>query len=198
MVRVYHMILIQLQRPDKGRLKFREEMKGTAKKGYMPPNGLAAGKAADGLVYHRLKDGGGQILLGSALVDQGLDVGFGKDTAPGRNGIEGVIAFGVFVETGCVGLQEGCHLVDEGAGAACTDSVHPLFHIASLKIDDLGILASELDSHVGSGSELLESRGYADDLLYKGHLQVIGQRKSAGAGDHGMKGDVAKLPVSLV
>ena len=63
-------------------------MQRPAQKGHAAPNGLAAGKAGDGLVHHRLKDGGGQIGGGSALVDEGLNVGFGKHAAPGGDGID--------------------------------------------------------------------------------------------------------------
>ena len=72
----------QLQRADKG---FFQMAGSAAARPERPrsPNGLAAGKAGDGLVHHRLKDGGGQIGGGSALVDKGLNVGFGEHAAPG-------------------------------------------------------------------------------------------------------------------
>ena len=64
----------------------------------------SAGQAADGLVDHGLEDGGRQVLPGGPLVDQRLDIGFCKYTAPGRNGIDGLVIFGVFVEACGVGL----------------------------------------------------------------------------------------------
>lgn len=53
----------------------------------MAADGLAAGKAADGLIDYRLENRGGQILAGCAFVDQGLDVGLGKYAASCRDGI---------------------------------------------------------------------------------------------------------------
>ena len=56
-------LLIQLQGADKGFLQLRQEMQRAAQEGHVPADGLAAGQAADGLVDHRLENGGGQILL---------------------------------------------------------------------------------------------------------------------------------------
>ncbi len=79
-------------------------MQRAAQKGHMPPNRLAAGKTADGLVYHRLKDGGGKIFLCGALIDERLDIGLGKHAAAGRYGVKGMIIFSVFIEPGGVCL----------------------------------------------------------------------------------------------
>ena len=51
-----------------------EEMKRTAQESDMSADRLAAGQAADGLVDNRLENGGGQVFLGRALVDQRLDI----------------------------------------------------------------------------------------------------------------------------
>ena len=53
----------------------------------MSPDGLSAGQAADGLVDNCLEDRGCQVFLGRALIDQGLDVGLGENTAAGGDGI---------------------------------------------------------------------------------------------------------------
>ena len=72
-------------------------MQRTAQKGNMSTDRLTAGKTGNGLIYHRLKNGGGQILLGSAFVDKGLDICFGKYTAAGGNSIQGLVIFGIFI-----------------------------------------------------------------------------------------------------
>ena len=63
-------------------------MQRPAQKGNTAPNGLSAGKARDGLVHHGLEDGCGKIGGGRALVDEGLNVGFGKHAAARGNGVE--------------------------------------------------------------------------------------------------------------
>ena len=65
----------------------------------MSADGLTAGKTGDGLVYHCLENGGRKVFLGSAVVDQRLNICFGKYTAAGCDGIEGLVIFGIFVQT---------------------------------------------------------------------------------------------------
>ena len=173
----------QLQRADKGIPELRQEVQGAAEKRHVAADRLSAGEARDGLVHHRLEDGGGQILAGRALVDQRLDVRLREHAAARRDGIDSFVVFRVIVQTGSVRLQEGRHLVDEGTGAAGADAVHPLVDAAG-EIDDLGVLAAQLDSHVGLRREGLQRRRHGHDLLDKGDLQVLCQRKAAGTGDH--------------
>ena len=68
--------------------KLRQEVKRASQEGHMAPDRLAAGQTADGLVDYCLEDGGGQVFLGGALVDQGLDVGFGEHAAAGGDGVD--------------------------------------------------------------------------------------------------------------
>ena len=168
-------------------------MQGTAQEGDMSADGLTAGKAADGLIDNRLENGGGEIFLGRTLIDQGLDVGFGKDTAARRDGIQGTISARIAVESCGVGLQQARHLIDKGTRAACADAVHPLFHTAVFKIDDLGIFAAEFDRDIGFGRDSFEGGGYGDNLLDKGDLKVGRQGQAAGSRDDRVDGDVAQL-----
>ena len=121
----------------------------------MSADRFPTGKPADRLVDNGLKNGGGKILFGSALVDQGLNIGLGKYAASCRNCIEGFIVFGIFVQPGSIGLDQRCHLVDKRACAAGTDTVHTLLNITAFKINDLCILSAQLDSNIGLGSQLL-------------------------------------------
>ncbi len=196
-VRVDHMLFVKLQGPDKSGLQFRQKVQRTAQKSHMPADGFSAGKAGNGLVYHSLEDGGCQIFLGGALVDQGLDICLRKNAASGCDCVERVIAFRIFVQAGGVCLDQRGHLVDKGTCAPGADTVHTLFHIAAFEVDDLGVLASQLDGHIGFGSQLLQRRSYGDDLLNERHVQTAGQSQSAGARDHGMKFYIAQLPAGF-
>ena len=163
----------------------------------MAADRFAAGQAADGLVHHCLENGGGQVFLRCALVDQRLDVCFGENAAAGCDGINGLVISGIFVQSHSVCLQQCGHLVDEGAGTACADAVHPLFHVAALKINDLGVLAAQLDGHVRLRGIVGQRGGYGDHLLDEGNAQMFGQRQAAGTGDHGGNLQVAQLRVRV-
>ena len=190
-VGVHDVFRRQLQCADKGLFQLRQEVQRPAQKGHAAPDGLAAGKARDGLVHHRLKDGGGQIGTGRALVDEGLDVGLGEHAAPGGDGIQLLVVRRRVVKALGVGLQQGGHLVDEGAGAAGAHAVHPLLKAAG-EIDDLGILAAQFDGHIRPGIALLQRRGYRHHLLHEGNVQRPAQIDGAGAGDGGAEGAVAQ------
>ena len=159
-------------------------MQRAAEKRNVTADRLSAGKTADGLVDNRLENGCGQIFLCRALIDQRLDIRFCKNTAAGCDGVERLIMLCVFVQSRCVGLQKGCHLVDKRAGAARADTVHTLLHAAAVKINDLCIFTAKLDGNVGLGRVVRERCRYGDNLLHKRNLQVLGKGKSAGTGDH--------------
>ena len=78
-----------------------------------------------------------------------------------------------------VGLEQGGHLVDEGTGTAGADAVHPLFHIAAFKVDDLGVLAAKLNGHISLRRVILQGGGYGDHLLDKRNAQVLGQGQAS-------------------
>ena len=164
----------------------------------MPANRFAAGQTGDGLVHHSLKDGSGQVFLGGTFIDQGLNIRLGKYTAACGDGIERLIILRIFVETGSICLNERSHLVDKGTGTAGTDAVHTLFHITALKIDDFGILSTQLDGYIGLGSQLLQRGGNGNYLLGKRNLQMIGKGQTAGTGYHWIKGKVSKLSVCFI
>ena len=100
-----------------------------------------------------------------------------------------LVIFGVFIQTGGICLQKRRHLVDKGTGTAGTDTVHTLLHISAFKIDDLCVLAAELDGYVRLGSVVLQGCGYGDNLLDKGNAQMFGQGQTAASGDHRMRLD---------
>ena len=81
-------------------------------------NRSAGSQACDGLCGHGGEDGGGQIGLRRAIVDERLQIGFGEYAASRSNRIERLVTFGHVVEPRCIGVEQGGHLVDERAGTA--------------------------------------------------------------------------------
>ena len=62
----------------------------------------------------------------------------------------------------------------KGPGAAGAGAVHPHFHRAGEE-QDLGVLAAQLDDHIGVGYVLLHSSPGGVHLLDKGDVQVLRQ-----------------------
>ena len=58
----------------------------------------------------------------------------------------------------CIGLKQRCHLINKGAGTASADTVHSLLNIPALKINDLGILAAQLDRNIRLWCKLLQAK----------------------------------------
>ena len=180
--RVHHVLRRETQRADKGPFQLREEVQRPAQKGHTASDGLATGQAGDGLVDHRLEDGGSQIRQCRAVVDEGLNVGLGKHTAPGGNGINLPIVCRLPIQARGVGLEQGSHLVNERTGAAGTDAVHPLLQ-ATPEVDDLGVLSAQLNGHVGLGRNPLQTGSDSHHLLDKADAQSFAQVHGARACD---------------
>ena len=135
----------------------------------MAANRLAAGKAGNCLVYDRLENGSGEILAGCALVDERLNIRFRKHATARRNRVNRLVIFCIVIETRSIRLEEGCHLVDERTCAAGADAVHALVNAAG-EVDDLCVLAAELDRDIGLWCNGFECRRDRDDLLHKSHV----------------------------
>ena len=149
----------------------------------MPTDGLAAGQTRDGLVHHGLEDGRRQIRPGRALVDQRLNVGLGEHAAAGGDGVQLPIVPGQVVEAGGIGLEQGGHLVDKGSGAPGAHAVHALLEGAG-EINDLRVLAAQLDGHVSLRRGDFQGGGHGHHLLHEACPQGFAQGDGAGAG-HG-------------
>ena len=63
----------------------------------MTADRLTTCQSGNSLVHHSLENRSRQVFLGSAFVDQRLDIGLGKYAAAGRDGVEGFIIFRIFV-----------------------------------------------------------------------------------------------------
>ena len=97
-----------------------------------------------------------------------------------------------FVQAARVGVQKRGHLVDERAGAAGARAVHALLD-ALVEVDDLRVLAAQLDGHVRFGDERLNRRLGGDDLLHELNAQPLRQQKPARARDGNRHALVAEV-----
>ena len=93
-------------------------------------------------------------------------------------------------------MQKGCHLVYEGASAACTGLVHAQIY-ASAEIEDLGVLAAELDGNVGLGCDLRDNARGSNNLLYEGKSQDGCEIEGSGACDRTLDSKVRVEGVQL-
>ena len=150
-------------------------MQGAAEEHDGSSDRAPARQACDGLGGDGVEDGGGQVLVGGALVDEGLDVGLGEDAAAGGDRVELGVAGRHLAEARRVGVQESRHLVDERAGAARAGAVHALLG-GGVQVGELGVLAAQLDNDVDLGVEALGGLGAGDDLLDEGDTHGAGGR----------------------
>ena len=134
-------LLVQVEREVEAVAQLREILQRAAQEGDVAADGTAARQARDGLGHDGLEDGGGHVLGTGALVEQRLDVGLGKDAAAAGDGIDGGGVGRELVEAARVGVQQGCHLVDESARTAGAGAVHALLD-AVIEVDDLGVFAA--------------------------------------------------------
>ena len=79
-------------------------------------------------------------------------------------------------------MQQSGHLIDEGARAAGAGTVHALLD-AVVEVDDLGVLAAQLDGDIGGRDEGLDGALAGDDLLDKLQVEPLGQQQAARAGN---------------
>ena len=91
-------------------------------------------------------------------------------------------AIGQLAQAGGVGVQQGRHLVDEGARSSRAGAVHALLG-GGVQVGELGVLAAELDDDVNLGVEALGGLGAGDDLLHEGDAHGARRGQAAGARD---------------
>ena len=175
-------LLVQAEREVEAVAQLGEVLQRAAQEGDVAADGTAARQARDGLGHDGLEDRGGHVLGAGALVEQRLHVGLGKDAAAAGNGIDGGGVGRELVEAARVGVQQGCHLVDKRARAAGAGAVHALLD-AVVEVDDLGVLAAQLDGDIGGRDEGLDGTLAGDDLLDKLQIEPLGQQQAARAGD---------------
>ncbi len=99
---------------------------------------------------------------------------------------------GHLVQAARIRVEERGHLVDEGTRTTGARTVHALLD-AVVEVDDLGVLTTELDDHIGLRDEGLDGRLGGDDLLDELEVEPGGEQQTAGAGDGYAHGDVTEL-----
>ena len=166
-------------------------MQGSAQEHDGASDRAPARQACDGLGGDRVEDGGGKVLVGGALVDEGLDVGLGEDAAARGDRVELGVAGGQLAQAGRVGVQERGHLVDEGARSSRAGAVHALLG-GGVQVGELGVLAAQLDDDVDLGVEALGGLGAGDDLLDEGDAHGACRRQATGSGDGRMDADAGQ------
>ena len=175
-------LLVQIEREVEAVTQLGEILQRAAQEGDVAADGTAARQARDGLGHDGLEDGGRHVLGAGAFVKQRLHVSLGKDAAAAGDGIDGGGVGRELVEAARVGVQQGCHLVDEGARAAGAGAVHTLLDTV-VKVDDLGVLAAQLDGDIGGRDKGLDGALAGNDLLDKLQVEPLGQQQAARAGN---------------
>ena len=175
-------LLVQVEREVEAVAQLGEVLQRAAQEGDVAADGTAARQARDGLGHDSLEDGGGHVLGAGALVEQRLHVGLGKNAAAAGDGIDGGGVGRELVKAAGIGVQQGCHLVDERACTAGAGTVHALLD-AVVEVDDLGVLAAQLDSNVGGRDKGLDGTFAGNDLLDKLQVEPLGQQQAARAGN---------------
>ena len=189
--RADHMLVIEVECHTEALAQLGEVLQGAAQEGDVTADGTAACKTGDGLRHDRLEDGGSHVLGLGTLVEQGLHVGLGENAATAGDGVDDGGALGHLIEAGGVGVQQRRHLVDEGTRAASARAVHALLD-AVVEVNDLGVLAAQLDDDVGLGLEGLNRRLGGDDLLHELKAQPLRQEQTARTSDGDLETCVAK------
>ena len=175
-------LLVQVECEVEAVAQLGEVLQRAAQEGDVAADGTAARQTRDGLGHDSLEDGGRHVLGAGALVEQRLDVGLGKNAAAAGNGIDRGGVGREFVKAAGVSVQQSGHLVDERARATGAGAVHALLN-AIIEVDDLGVLAAQLDGDIGGRNEGLDGTLAGDDLLDKLQIEPLGQQQAARAGD---------------
>ncbi len=174
-----------------------QEMQGTAKEGDIAADRFSARETGDRLVGDCLENRGGQVFAGRAFVDEGLDICLRENAAAGGDIVNGRIIPRERVEAGGIRFQKGSHLVDKGSCSAGTDAVHPLFRVAVLEVNDLGVFPAQFDRDVRLRIKSGKTGRNSDDFLHERDSEMPGQCKAAGSGDHRTDENIAEFFVRL-
>ena len=175
-------LLVQVEREVEATAQLGEVLERAAQEGDVAADGAAAGEAGDGLRHHGLEDRGGHVLRTRALVEQRLHVRLGEHAAAARDRVDRGRTRGELVEPARIGVEQRRHLIDERTGAARARAVHALLD-TRIEIDDLGVLAAELDRDVRLRDQGLDRALGGDDLLDELEAEPLRKQKAARTGD---------------
>ena len=141
------LIVAQMQRPGKLLAQLGKEGKRSAQEADCSPDRSATGKACNGLQDDGLEYGSCYIFLAGTIIEEGLYVRFGENTAAGGNRVQGIRFFCQCIEAAGVGVQECRHLIDECACPAGAITIHTVF-VTTGKIGNFCIFPAEFDDDV--------------------------------------------------
>ena len=190
------MLVIQVKRDIEATAQFREVLQRATEKRNVAADRVTTGQARDGLVCNSLEDGSSNVGRSGTFVEQRLNVGLSKNAAARCNWVDLLDIFCQLVEAGCVGLEKRRHLVDERTSTTSAGTIHALLN-AVVKVDDLCVLAAQLNGNVGLRDQRLNGALGSDNLLDKLQVKPLCQEHSAGTGDCGVHGCLANVLLSF-
>ena len=189
-------LVVQVKRDVEATTQLREVLQRAAEKRDVTADRVTTGQARNGLVCNGLEDGSGDVGRSGTLIEQRLNVGLSKNATARCNWVDLLDVFCQLVEAGCVGLEERRHLVDKRTSTTCAGTIHALLN-AVVKVDNLCILAAQLNGNVGLRDQRLNSALGSDNLLDKLQVKPLCQEHSAGTGDCGVHGCLANMLLSF-
>ncbi len=173
-------LLIKLERDVETAAQLREILQRATKECHVAADGATTRKARNGLRYHSLEDGSRNVLGARTFVEQRLHIGLSKHAAAASDGINSGCVLGKLVQATCIGVKQRCHLIDKSTRAACAGTIHALLN-AVIKVDNLCVLAAQLNSNVGSRNKGLYRALASDNLLYKLQAKPLAEQKTTRA-----------------
>ena len=138
-------------------------------------------QSRDRLVDDRAENARTNVVFGSALIDERLNIAFGEYTAARRYGISLLAGSGKKVHFVERDVEQRGHLVDEGTGPARAGAVHPHFCVLTQK-QDFCVLAPQFDDDVAVGQKMPDRCPRGVDLLYEGQPERVRDAHTRRAG----------------
>ncbi len=181
-VRKQGMFVIQVQGIDKALLQALLKSQGAAQKSNFSLDLTTLGQTGNGLIHNRLIDAGSDIGFIGSLIQQGLNVGFGKNTAAGCDIINLLMPGAQLVQLLQGYIQQGSHLINESSCAACAAAIHSLFHPSGQE-KDLCVLSAQLDDNIHVFLEAFHGYPGGKNLLNKFQPGIPGQSQPGGSCD---------------
>ena len=167
------MFIVELQCFDKAFFQFREKVQRSTEECDIAADRAPLREVADGLIDDRLKNGECNVRLLRTVVHERLNIRLGEHAAARGNRVDTLALFCERIESDGVRREQGCHMVNERAGTACTDTVHALLGCIT-EIRDLGVLSAKLDRRRCLRNKTTHRRGTGDNLLYERKSDALG------------------------
>ena len=171
-------VAIALQFALEGFAQLRKKRERPAEKADAAAHGASAGKTANRLLGDGVKDRARNFAFGNARIQKRHDVRFGENAAAGGDGVRERRACGKRIEASGIRIEKACHLVDEGARAACAGFVHAQLD-AVREIEKLGVFAAELNGNVEVGRMRAQIDGGGEHFLHEGRAEDFGKPQCA-------------------